>query len=105
MSSHPQNPGAKGSLKHIQRLVNDFHGLLENEIKRLLPKGEPDPIQWVSPLAAYSGPNRPPIPGQIVHPFRLNSSTDSGAIRPLIPAQIVHRFRSNSSGAAASVRS
>ena len=56
-------------------------------------------------MAAYSGPNRPPIPGQIVHPFRLNSSTDSGAIRPLIPAQIVHRFRSNSSGAAASVRS
>jgi len=54
MSSHPQNPGAKGSLKHIQRLVNDFHGLLENEIKRLLPKGEPDPIQWVSPLARDS---------------------------------------------------
>ena len=54
MSNHPQSPGAKGSLKHIQRLVNDFHGLLENEIKRLLPKGEPDPIQWVSPLARDS---------------------------------------------------
>ena len=44
-------------------------------------------------IRAYSGPNRPPIPGQIVHPFRLNSSTHSGANRPLIPAQIVHRFR------------
>jgi integrase len=31
---------------------------------------------------AYSGPIRPPIPAESVHPFRLNSSTHSGAIRP-----------------------
>ena len=52
MSNHPQNPGTKGSLKHIQRLVNDVPGLLENEIKQLLPKAKLEPIQWVSPLAS-----------------------------------------------------
>jgi len=51
MSNHPQSPGAKGSLKHIQRLVNDVPGLLENEIKQLLPNAKLEPIQWVSPLA------------------------------------------------------
>ena len=52
MSNHPQSPGAKGSLKHIQRLVNDVPGLLENEIKQLLPNAKLEPIQWVSPLAS-----------------------------------------------------
>jgi len=28
-------------------------------------------------MRAYSGPNRPPVPVESVHPFRVNSSTDS----------------------------
>jgi putative transposase len=31
---------------------------------------------------AYSGPFRPPIPGESGHPFRMIPATDSGAIRP-----------------------
>ena len=52
MSIHPQRPGTKGSLKHIQHLVNVFPGLLENEVNRLLPPNQRGPIEWVSPLAA-----------------------------------------------------
>ena len=51
MSNHPQNPGTKGSLKHIQRLVNDVPGLLEGEINHILPADRRGPIEWVSPLA------------------------------------------------------
>ena len=51
MSNHPQSPGAKGSLKHIQRLVNDSPGLLEGEINHILPTDRRGPIEWVSPLA------------------------------------------------------
>lgn len=51
MSNHLQNPGTKGSLNHIQRLVNEYPGLLETEIKQLLPKAKLEPVQWVSPLA------------------------------------------------------
>jgi hypothetical protein len=40
-------------------------------------------------LCAYSGPFRPLVPIESVHPFRVNSSTGSGRIRP--------PFRSNSS--------
>jgi hypothetical protein len=33
-------------------------------------------------LHAYSGPFRPPIPGESGHPFRMIPATYSGAIRP-----------------------
>ena len=33
------------------------------------------------------------IPGQVVHPFRSKSSTDSDSSRPVIPIEAVQRFR------------
>jgi hypothetical protein len=38
-----------------------------------------------SGLFGYSGPNRPPVPAQIVHRFRGKPSTHSGVNRPPIP--------------------
>jgi hypothetical protein len=33
------------------------------------------------------------IPGQVDHPFRSKSSTDSDSSRPVIPIESVQRFR------------
>jgi len=42
--------------------------------------------------AGDSGPNRPPIPIQIGHPFRSKSAACSDPNRPGIPDQIGHPF-------------
>jgi hypothetical protein len=50
-------------------------------------------IFHVLALIGDSAPNRPPVPIQIGHRFRLKSATDSEANRPAIPIQIGHPFK------------
>jgi hypothetical protein len=51
MGRFAQNPGKRGSLKWIQRAVNERPDLLDGEIlKRLAPANS---IEWLSPLAAH----------------------------------------------------
>jgi hypothetical protein len=49
---------------------------------------------YVAIESGDSGPNRPPIPIQIGHPFRPKSATYSDPNRPGIPDQIGHPLKS-----------
>jgi len=86
--------GYTGSERTVRRYVNGLRKKTYREYKPIetLP-GEQAQVDWGHcgkiDVDAYSGPIRPPIPGQIVHPFRLNPSTDSGANNPPIPVQFV----------------
>ena len=51
MGRFPQKPGAKGSLKWTQRLVNDRPDLLNDKIIRQAGLPKRGTIEWRSPLA------------------------------------------------------
>ena len=49
MSTHKQGKGNRGSLKWIQRLVNDRSDIIDREIVRSLRLKATDTVEWVSP--------------------------------------------------------
>jgi hypothetical protein len=51
MARFPQNRGNKGSLKWIQRLINDHPYVLNSKILSALSKPQDTNIAWLSPLA------------------------------------------------------
>jgi hypothetical protein len=50
MSKHPQKIGMKGSLKWIQKLVNDNPHRLNSGIRSLFNLNDSEAIEWLSPL-------------------------------------------------------
>ena len=50
MSVHDQPEGKKGSLKWIQRLINEKPHLLDEHISRQLSLSSGSKIEWVSPV-------------------------------------------------------
>jgi len=70
------------SEKHIT-VHNSPKSKENNVIKRTIEYTDKVPDTSVQVTgAAYSGPFRPPIPGESGHPFRMIPATHSGAIRP-----------------------
>ena len=49
MSRHPQERGTKGSLKWIQKLINEKPDLLNSRIRSVFGIGKSEEIEWVSP--------------------------------------------------------
>ena len=49
MSQHPQERGTKGSLKWIQKLINEKPDLLNSRIRSVFGIGKSEEIEWVSP--------------------------------------------------------
>jgi len=50
MSRHPQERGTKGSLKWLQKLINEKPDLLNSRIRSVFGIGKSEEIEWVSPL-------------------------------------------------------
>ena len=50
MSRYPQKPGKKGSLKRIQKVVNEKPAILDTQIRSAFDLRDSDDIEWLSPL-------------------------------------------------------
>lgn len=50
MSRHPQKEGTKGSLKWIQKLINEKPHLLNTEIRGVFRLKDSEELEWLSPL-------------------------------------------------------
>lgn len=50
MSVHDQPEGTKGSLKWIQRLINEKQHLLDSQILRQLPLSPGSKVTWITPI-------------------------------------------------------
>jgi len=75
-------------IQHIPALSPQAKGRIERSFETLQER-----LVVELRLAGAKNCEEVRIPPQIVHPFRLKSSTDSEANRPPIPEQIVRPFR------------